>query len=64
MGQHLAGSSVAEQLKLPADKWTHNTFQAMFMSAWLSHPTEKGSYVIDLSSLTDAQRAQVKQAYE
>jgi hypothetical protein len=64
LGRHLAGSSIIQQFREPAEKWTHHTFQAMFMAAWLSHPTEKGSYVIDLSSLTDAQRAAVKQAWE
>jgi len=59
MNKHLKGGSVTAQLSKPAGEWTHETFQAMFMSAWMSHPTEKGSYTI---ALTPEQAANVEKA--
>ncbi len=53
---------VAGQLNQPAGNWNTGTFQALFTAAWLEHPTEKGSYMVDLSSLSSSQRNEVKQA--
>jgi hypothetical protein len=61
MGKHLKGGSVTAQLGRPANEWTHESFQAMFMTAWMNHPTEKGAYTV---SLTDEQAKNVKAALE
>ena len=60
---HLQGSAAA-QFDKPASEWTPETFQSMFMAAWANQPTEKGSYMIDLSGLSAEQLEQVKQAHQ
>ncbi|AKJ27292.1 hypothetical protein [Caldimonas brevitalea] len=60
---HLAGS-VSGQLNAPASSWSTKSFQALFMAAWAHHPTEKGSYMIDLSGLPPGQLDQIKKAHE
>ena len=57
-------SDVSSRLKLPASSWKVESFHALFIACWIHHPTEKGSYMIDLASLTNAQRAEVTKAFE
>ena len=57
-------STVAAKLKAPLATWKVESFQALFIAAWIHHPTEKGSYMIDLASLTVAQRADIDKAFQ
>jgi hypothetical protein len=58
------GGSVAAKLKEPASNWSVTTFHALFVASWLNQPTEKGTYMIDLSHLPPEQVAEVRKAYE
>ncbi|UVE69372.1 hypothetical protein L2Y90_21845 [Burkholderia pyrrocinia] len=58
------GDTVSGKLCKPASEWSVQTFQALFVAAWIHHPTEKGSYTIDLSGLTTEQLGEVRKAYE
>ena len=52
-------SDVSSRLKAPASTWRVESFHALFIACWIHHPTEKGSYMIDLASLSNGQRAEV-----
>lgn len=56
-------STVSAKLTAPLATWRVESFHALFIAAWLHHPTEKGSYMIDLGGLTVAQRDVVDQAF-
>jgi hypothetical protein len=57
-------STVSARLVAPATSWRVESFHALFMAAWIHHPTEKGSYMIDLGGLSVAQRAEINKAFE
>jgi hypothetical protein len=57
-------STVSARLAAPASTWRVESFHALFMAAWIHHPTEKGSYMIDLGGLSVAQRAQIDMAFK
>ena len=68
MGQHLDSkhqqSPVTGKLTAPASEWSAHTFHALAAAMWLQKPSEKGMHVLDLSSYSDEQFAQIKQACE
>jgi type IV secretory pathway TrbD component len=47
--KNLTGGSVVQQLH--SSYWCAACFQGLFVACWLHHPTEKGTYMIDLSRL-------------
>jgi hypothetical protein len=57
-------STVSAKLKAPLSSWKVESFHALFIAAWIHHPTEKGSYMIDLAGLSVAQRDVINEAYE
>jgi hypothetical protein len=57
-------SDVSSRLKAPTSTWRVESFHALFIACWIHHPTEKGSYMIDLASLSNGQRAEVNTAFE
>lgn len=56
------GAKPSDKLKEHPKSWSTDTFHALFMAAWAHRPTEKGAYMIDLSSLPEAQRDGIKKA--
>lgn len=61
--KHQLHGSVSDTLKNTSD-WNTGTFQALFIAAWATKPTEKGSYMIDLSGLDGAQLQDIARAHE
>jgi hypothetical protein len=57
-------STVSARLTAPASTWRVESFHALFIAMWIHHPTEKGSYMIDLAGLSVAQRAEINKACE
>jgi hypothetical protein len=57
-------STVGARLAAPASSWRVESFHALFIACWVHHPVEKGTYMIDLSGLTVAQRDTVQAAYK
>lgn len=57
-------TDVSAKLKAPANTWRVKSFQALFIACWVHHPVEKGTFMIDLSGLTQTQRDNVKKAYK
>jgi hypothetical protein len=57
------GTNVAARLRASAATWTTESFHALFIACWVHHPVEKGSFMLDLSLLTPAQRDVVEAAY-
>ncbi len=45
----VVGKSPESVLKRTASWWSRQDFQALFIAAWIHHPTEKGSYMIQLT---------------
>jgi hypothetical protein len=56
-------STVAARLSAPASTWRVDSFQALFVACWVHHPVEKGTYMVDLSGLSVAQRDTIQAAY-
>ena len=46
---NLGAFNVMEALDRPAGSWTREKFQAVYVSCWIHHPLEKGSYMLKLS---------------
>jgi hypothetical protein len=47
LGQ-LDGGTVSTQLKMGADFWSLETFQALYVGSWIHNPVEKGTFMISL----------------
>ena len=44
----LDGGTVSTQLKIGADFWSLETFQALYVGSWIHNPVEKGTFMISL----------------
>ncbi|MCA9062329.1 MAG: hypothetical protein KDA96_04705 [Planctomycetaceae bacterium] len=53
---------VNSMLSSPLDRWTVRSFQALFIACWVHHPVEKGSFMINLAGLPEAQRDVIQSA--
>ncbi len=53
--QMLPQGSVYDQIRAPANKWTRQSFHALYIACWIHHPMEKGTFMIDISCLRDHQ---------
>jgi hypothetical protein len=45
------GSKIRDSIEGNLNRWSVGHFQAYFMLCWLHHPSEKGSYMIDLRNV-------------
>lgn len=57
-------STVAARLGAAASSWRVESFHALFIACWVHHPVEKGTYLLDLSGLTVAQRDTLQAAFK
>jgi len=55
---------VSSQLAAPINRWSVESFQALFIACWIHHPVEKGSYMINLAHLPDSQQQVIGAAYK
>jgi hypothetical protein len=62
LNNNLAGGSVATQLRAAGPTWNPASFQGLYVACWIYHPVEKGTFMIDLSSLTIPQHTHVEHA--
>jgi len=62
LDRNLTGGSVATQLRAAGTTWNPASFQALYIACWIYHPLEKGTFMIDLSSLTIPQHSHVEHA--
>lgn len=57
VNSNLVGGSVTQQLCAPSAYWTKQSFQALFITCWIHHPVEKGTYMISLRSIGNPDNA-------
>ncbi|APZ90634.1 hypothetical protein [Fuerstiella marisgermanici] len=55
-------TNVTSMLHAPSGRWDIKSFHALYIACWVHHPLEKGSYMIDLSQLSEEQRGVIQRA--
>ncbi len=61
MLDHMPGGRVENLMNRKGAWWTRECFQALYVACWIHHPVEKGSYLIQLGPI---HQANVRAAYD
>jgi len=57
-------ANVSAMLRAPLGSWKVESFQALYIACWIHHPVEKGTFMLSLQDVSDAQKTVIRNAWE